>query len=133
MNRFAGETPADRRSLVQAAIEAHRLRESPYVTFEVDPTPMEAEPEGPPPWIQYRNVEEQLNLDCTDRELEPIQSVLDDLGGVHVTAQETVETGGTNLRLTVPGDDERVAHVIERLLLDGFSLPDDVRLWAVEL
>ncbi|MFP4530184.1 MAG: hypothetical protein ACLFNC_02720 [Halodesulfurarchaeum sp.] len=137
MNRFAGTTSAERESLIVAAIRAHRERQSPYLTVEAEP---EADSErtgeangGPPPWIQYRDRDDRLNLDCTAAELSSIRAAVDRIGGVHITEQESVETGGTNLRIGVSGEDERVAHVIEQLLVDGFGLPADHRLWATEI
>lgn len=135
MNRFAGRSPEDRRTLVEAAIAAHRTRESPFLTLEVDP---EAVPEndgldGPPPWIQYRDRTAELNLDCTDAERESIRTVVGDVGGVRVTEQASAEDGGTNLRIAVPGDDGRVAAVIERLLVEGFGLPSNHRLWVAAI
>lgn len=138
MNRFAGATREERTALVVAAIQAHRERASPYVTFETQPDPEAAPPTaerepGPPPWIQYRASDGQLNLDCRAAELDSIQDALGRIGGVTITDQQSVEGGATNLRIPVPGDDERVAHVIETLLIEGFGLPEDVRLWAAEI
>ncbi|MDZ7850370.1 MAG: hypothetical protein U5K70_06015 [Halodesulfurarchaeum sp.] len=137
MNRFAGTTAEERAALIVAAIRAHRDRQSPYLTLEVDP---ESDPKrsggatvGPPPWIQYREQDERLNLDCTADELDSMRAAIDQIGGVRVTEQESVEGGGTNLRISVSGDDERVAHVMEQILVDGFGLPADHRLWAIEI
>ncbi|MFB6085991.1 MAG: hypothetical protein ABEJ84_04180 [Halodesulfurarchaeum sp.] len=132
MNRFAGSTPGERNSLLVAAIRAHRERESPYLTVEVDPESTPGNGSGPPPWLQYRDRDQRLNLDCTDAELESIRAAIDQFGGVRVTDQQSVTDGGTNLRIAVSGDDERVAGVIERILVEGFSLPVDHRLWAAE-
>ena len=135
MNRFAGTSPADRRTLIEAAIAAHRTRESDFLTLEADPeaVPEPAESDGPPPWIQYRDQAAELNLDCTDAERESIRAVVGDVGGVQVTAQASVDDAGTNLRITVPGDDGRVATVIERLLVEGFGLSSDHRLWVAAI
>lgn len=136
MNRFAGTSTAEREALIVAAIRAHRARESSYLTLEVDPESSRASDEGadrPPPWIQYRDQDQRLNLDCTREELTSIRSAIDQMGGVYGTEEEPVEAGGTNLRVNVAGDDERVAHVIDRFLVDGFGLPADHRLWATEL
>jgi hypothetical protein len=136
MNRFAGRSTEDRTALIAAAVRAHRERASPYVTLEVDPAsaPGSADGEdGPAPWVQYRDADGTINLDCTDEERESIGAALEGLGGVRITEQQTVEEGGTNLRIAVSGDDERVAHVIEQILREGFGLPADHRLWATEL
>jgi len=129
MTRFDAATPADRASLIVAAIRAHRERESPFLTVETDP---QDEP-GPAPWIQFRQPEGQLNLDCTAAELDSIRAAIDGFGGVSVTEQHDVEDGGINLRIAVPGDDQRVAQVIETLFCDGFGLPESYRLWVTVL
>ncbi len=133
MNRFAAATEAERKSLAVAAIRAHRERGSPFLTLEAEPETDEEGDAGPPPWIQYRDQVGQLNLDCTETELESIRAAIDAIGGVRITDQESVEDGGTNLRIIVPGDDERIGHVVETLLTEGFGLPSDVRIWAAEI
>ena len=137
MNRFAGTVREDRESLIAAAIRAHRERQSPYLTVEVDPDSVPertgGDDAGPPPWIQYRDQDDRLNLDCTDAELPSIRAAIDGIGGVCITDQQSAETGGTNLRISVSGDDERVAYAIERVLVDGFELPVEYRLWATEI
>lgn len=129
MTRFDAATPADRESLTVAAITAHRERESPFLTLETD---SQDEP-GPAPWVQFRQQEGQVNLDCTEAELDSIRAAIDGVGGVRVTEQHDVEDGGINLRIAVPGDDKRVAQVIETLFVDGFGLPADYRLWVAAL
>jgi len=134
MSRFAGATPDERESLVTAAIEAHRERKSPYLTLEADSTDAnEDEVAGPPPWIQYRDQDGQLNLDCTDAELESMEAAIDSLGGVRVTERSADPEAGTNLRITVNGDDERIAMIVETLFVDGFGLPEEKRIWAAEI
>jgi hypothetical protein len=127
MNRFRASTPEDRRALFRAAIEAHRERDSAFLTLEAAPDDDRA---GPPPWIQYRAVDETLNLDCTEDELEAVQALIADIGGATVTARESVEDGGVNLNITVRGDDERLAAIFERLFVDGFDLDASVQVWA---
>ncbi|MGM0372459.1 MAG: hypothetical protein ACQEQJ_08145 [Halobacteriota archaeon] len=128
MSRFDATSPAERIDLVVAAIRAHRARGSAFLTLETDPE-IEDSSTGPPPWVQYRDQDKTLNLDCTEAELDSIRAAIDEFGGVRITDQHETEAG-TNLRIEVPGDDERVAQVIESLLLDGFGCPEDVRLWA---
>lgn len=134
MNRFTGTSQSERASLVVAAIRAHRERDSPFLTVKADTASTgasENESEGPAPWIQYRDPDAICNLDCTDAELDSIRATVDRIGGVTIVEQQSVEDGGTNLRLRVPGDDERVAQVIETLFIDGLGLPESFRLWAV--
>lgn len=130
MNRFRASTAEERRALFQAAIAAHRERDSAFLTLEAAPAEDRA---GPPPWIQYRVADETLNLDCTAAERESIQGVIADVGGARVDARESVEDGGVNLRITVRGDDERLAAIIERLFVEGFDLDETVSVWAAAI
>ena len=127
MNRFRASTPDDRRVLFREALEAHRERDSAFLTLEAAP---DDDRPGPPPWIQYRAADETLNLDCTEEEREAVQGLLADVGGATVAARESVEDGGVNLRVTVRGDDERLAGILERLFVDGFDLDASVPVWA---
>ena len=89
---------------------------------------------GPRPWIQYRARDALLNLDCTDTELDSVQAVIDDIGGARVTDRHTPDGAeGTNLKVSVPGDDERVAMAIESLFAEGFGLGEAYRLWVTEI
>jgi hypothetical protein len=63
-------------------------------------------------------------------ERESIQGVIADVGGATVDARESVEDGGVNLRITVRGDDERLATILERLFVEGFDLDETVSVWA---
>lgn len=131
MNRFAGTTRTERETLIEAAIRAHRERQSPFLTVEADPDRRDSA--GPAPWIQYRAQDAICNLDCRDGELDPIRATVDSIGGVTIVEQESVVEGGTNLRLRIPGDDNRVAQVIETLFIDGFGLSDSFRLWVTTI
>lgn len=130
MNRFVAHRPASRKALTQEAIAAHRARDSAALTLEADP---DRDLEGPPPWIQYRDRDDRLNLDCTEDELPAIRSVVDATGGVTIAAQKSVPEGGTNLRLAVRGDDERTAMIVERLFVEGFDCPETVPVWAAQV
>ncbi|MFW5900503.1 MAG: hypothetical protein ACOCTH_01845 [Halodesulfurarchaeum sp.] len=131
MNRFAGSTRAERESLIEAAIRAHRERKSSFLTVEADPN--HSDSAGPAPWMQYRAQDAICNLDCRDGELDSITATVDSLGGITIVEQSSVPEGGTNLRLRIPGDDKRVAQVIETLFIDGFGLSDSFRLWATAI
>ena len=134
MDRFAGATPEERRTLVVDAIKAHRERDSPYLTLEVDSEATDREtPMGPPPWIQYRAEDGRLNLDCTDAELAAVEAAIEDLGGVRITDRSSVPEAGTNLRVTASGDDGRVAMIVETLFREGFGLEEEQVVWAAEI
>lgn len=134
MNRFVGSSPDERKGLVLDAIEAHRDRKSGHLTLEAERETADGEDaSGPPPWVQYRERDSHLNLDCTAEELPSIERAVGTLGGVTITDRTAIPEAGTNLRLTVNGDDERVAMVIETLFLDGFECEADVSVWAAEI
>lgn len=137
MTRFAESTREGRLELLADGIAAHRERESLYVTAEaVAEASDEAgpDPDSKAPWIQYRDPDSLLNLDCTDEELPAVQAAIEDLGGATVTERQSPEeAAGTNLKVSVRGDDQRVAMAIESLFRKGFGLPEDYRLWVVEI
>ena len=136
MTRFAESTRQSRLELLEDGIAAHRERESRYVTVEADAGASgEADaPDSSAPWIQYRDPDSLLNLDCTDEELPAVQAVVDDIGGATVTERQSPEEAeGTNLKVSVPGDDERVAMAVESLFREGFGLSADYRLWVIEI
>lgn len=146
MSRFAADTPEERRALLADAIQAHRERDSPFVTFEAEPADKDGGVDGngdddgagaaesPTPWIQYADDEGLLNLDCTDAELPAIEAVIDEFGGASVADRTSpAEADGTNLKIQVRGDDERVAMLGASFFRDGFGLPVDYQLWVIEL
>ena len=130
MTRFAAASAAERQTLFAEAIEAHRTRESPFVTVEADPDAEMAVA----PWLQYADGDGLVNLDCTDAELPAIEAAVDSFGGATITDRTAPEDAdGTNLKITVTGDTERVAMLIESIFRDGFGLGSDYRAWVVEI
>lgn len=129
MGRFDASTAAERRALIVDAIAAHRERDSGFLTLEVD-----REEADPAPWIQFDASERLINLDVTDAEWERLESLIEDFGGCRVrerTAPEAVD--GTNVRLGLRVDDERVAQFVERCFQAVYGLPEDYRLWVADV
>lgn len=130
MTRFAADSRADRLALVADGIRAHAQRDSPFVTVQAEP----GEAMAVAPWVQYSAVDGLVNLDCRNDELDAVESAIDSVGGASVAEQTSPEdSDGTNLRITIHGDPERVAMLIEAIFREGFGLAEDYRLWVVEL
>lgn len=130
MTRFDATTPGDRQSLFAAGIRAHRERGSPFVTVEAEPGSGMAVA----PWVQFAAPEGILNTDCRDAELEAVRDAVEGFGGATVREQRSPQGAqGTNLRIEVRGDPERVAMLIERVFREGFGLPAGYRAWVAEI
>jgi hypothetical protein len=131
MTRFEASEPTEREALAVDAIEAHRERESAFCTLEADDDPSD-DPDFLPPWVQY--ADGTLNLDCTDGELDKLDGVLAEFGAFTVESQDAHEDApGTNVRIEAQTDAERVGQFVERVFQDVYDLPEDFRLWAVEV
>ena len=131
MTRFEATDTEGRVALTVDAIEAHRERESAFCTLEAHDDPSD-DPDFLPPWVQY--ADGTLNLDCTDEELDALDGVLADFGAFTVAAQDAHEDApGTNVRIEAQTDDERVGQFVERVFREVYELPEDFRLWAVEV
>ncbi|MFB6271125.1 MAG: hypothetical protein ABEH83_14370 [Halobacterium sp.] len=136
MTRFDAETEADRVALVADAIEAHRERDSAFCTLEADEEPSD-DPELLPPWVQF--ADGTLNLDCTDDELDALSTVVSRFGAFTITERESIaaetaeESPGTNVRIRAQTDPERVGQFVDAVFRDAYGLPEDFRLWAVEV
>jgi len=129
MTRFDAATPEDRRALIADAVRAHRERESPFCTVTADPD--HADDLGVP-WVQFGDG--VVNLDVVDAELERLTTLLDSRGGVTITERTSPEdVDGTNVRIEVHGDADRVAGLIEDCFREVYEVPDDVRVWATEI
>jgi hypothetical protein len=127
MSRFAADSPAERRELIADAVRAHRERESRFCTVEADP---EFADEMGVHWVQFG--EGLVNLDCTDAELDRLTDLLDARGGMSVTERASPEDAeGTNVRVEVHGDAERIAGLIEDCFQEVYELPESVRVWVV--
>lgn len=129
MTRFDADTVESRRELIADAVRAHRERESRFCTVEADP---EFADEMGVPWVQFGDG--LVNLDCTDAELSQLTDLLSARGGMSVTERASPEDAdGTNVRIEVHGDADRVAGLIEDCLREVYELPESVRVWAVEV
>ncbi len=129
MSRFSATAPEERRDLFAGAIRAHQERGSAFVTFEA-----ETEGDDPVPWVQVAGDDGLLNLDCTDAELPAVEAAISSFGGATIvdrTAPEEAE--GTNLRVTVDGDAERLAMLVQTVFQDGFGVPEGTPIWVTEL
>lgn len=156
MTRFDASEPTERRTLFADAVTAHRERASPFLTAEVTADDDGAEfgaggteaatgtddgesddgeggdeadePDRAPPWIQFGDTE--FNLDCTDAELERLESLLDEFPEFRIDQLETPdEAEATNVRITARSDANRLAAFADRAFTDVYDQPDDYRLW----
>ncbi|MCG1003930.1 MULTISPECIES: hypothetical protein [Halobacterium] len=136
MTRFDADTDAGRIELVADAIAAHRERDSAFCTLEADEDPSD-DPEFLPPWVQF--AEGTLNIDCTDDELDRLATVVSRFGAFTIEEREKVpaesadESPGTNVRIEARADDDRVGQFVDAVFEDVYELPEDFRLWAVEV
>jgi len=123
MNRFCADAARDRQLLFVDAIRAHRERDSPFLTVEVEPD------ELGPRWLQF--ADGVVNLDCTDEELDRLKALLDSFPAFKIddlTRPEDAE--GTNARVTAFADQKRIAEFIDRALGTVYDLPADYRAWV---
>ncbi|MXR21305.1 hypothetical protein [Halobacterium bonnevillei] len=131
MTRFDADATAERIALVADAIAAHRDRESAFCTLEADSDPGD-DPDFLPPWVQF--ADGTLNLDCTDEELDALSTVLSGFGAFTITSRESIEDApGTNVRVDARADDERTGQFVDAVFREVYGLPEDFRLWAVEI
>lgn len=130
MTRFAADTRDERLALVADGIAAHRERASPFVTVEAEPGPNMAVA----PWVQYAADEGLLNLDCRGSEVDAVASAIESFGGATITERHSPEEAeGTNLRVAIRGDPERVAMLVDSIFRDGFGLPAGYRAWVTAI
>ena len=153
MTRFDATDPTERRKLVADAVRAHRRRASPFLTVELDPEAVDGpagaesvpagtesvpagtesapDDEGPPtPWIQF--AEDTFNLDCTDAELDALESLLDGFPEFRIDGLDSPEgADGTNVRLTARSDANRLAAFVDRAFPAVYGAPEGYRLWVV--
>lgn len=143
MTRFDAKTSADRQALFTDAIAAHRARASAYLTIEVDVEVVERTSELDPalgtPWVQF--ADGIVNLDCTEREFDRCESVLEAFPAFSVAdltrPDEPDEHSGTespvNVRIRTVADDDRIGQFLDALLEETYDLPADYRAWVVEV
>ncbi|AUX09732.1 hypothetical protein AArcSl_2107 [Halalkaliarchaeum desulfuricum] len=128
MTRFSADTPTERRKLFADAVVAHRKRASPFLTVETS----KADDEEIAPWIQLS--EHTLNMDCTDAELERLQSMLDDYPEFRIDQLESPENvDGTNVRISARSDANRLAEFMDRAFREVYGRDDSYTAWAVEV
>lgn len=133
MTRFDATDSAERQKLFVEAIQAHRRRNSPFLTAEVDSEDDTTETEDElPPWIQF--AEKEFNLDVTDPELERLKELLDDYREFRIENLESPDDAeGTNVRISARSDANRLAGFMNRTFAQVYELPDDYRVWIVDL
>lgn len=124
MTRFSADSEEERRLLFVDAIVAHRARESPFCTFEVD-----ADDSA---WVQVGG--DTLNLDCTDGELDRLESLLNGFSAFSIEGLTSPENAqGTNVRVQTFADGERIAEFVERCFREVYEQPDKYVVWATEI
>jgi hypothetical protein len=131
MTRFDAAAPDARRELFGATIEAHRERDSEFLTLEPDTTPPDNDEELVP-WIQFGGT--TAAMDCTDTELDRLKTLLEDYPEFRIDDLERPEEAeGTHVRITARSDDQRVADFLDAVFQRAFDYPDDYRVWAVSI
>ena len=130
MTRFDAATDDGRSELFADAIRAHRERESAFLTIEASEDSNEADDsEDTVPWVQFSD--DIVNLDCTDDELTRLKSLLDSFSAFIIEDLTSPEdTDGTNVRVSVRADDERIAAFVERIFREVYERPAEYRAWV---
>lgn len=143
--RFDGTDPKSRRELFADAIDAHRTRESPFLTLEVDPETLggdhpDAEtdsntgpdPELGIPWIQV--ADDVINLDCTEDELEGLKELLSEFPACTIDElNRPEEAEGVNVRVNARTDGDRIASFLEETFRRVYGLDASYRVWVVAI
>ena len=130
MSRFHADTTEGRRELIVDAIRAHRDRGSRFTTFQ---TPADHD-DAPDPWIQYAAPETLVNLDCTDDEFARLDALLEEFGGCTIRERTTPEDAeGTNVRIEMSVDDDRVAQFVDRCFRKVYDRPSNYHLWVTTI
>ena len=148
MTRFDATTESERRELFAEAVRAHRERAGPFLTVEAatvadgheigaDDESEETEAasgddetvERVPPWVQFG--EGAFNLDCTDAELDPLRTVVDDYPEFQIDRLESPdEAEATNVGITAHTSEDRLAAFADRVFREVYGQPDDFQLWV---
>ncbi|MDQ2049732.1 hypothetical protein RBH26_04475 [Natronolimnohabitans sp. A-GB9] len=149
MTRFDAADPTERRKLYVDAIQAHRKRGSGFLTLEVDEAslsdlddadegddaadgPASPDPDLGVPWLQFGDG--TINLDCTDDELETLKTLLGEFPAFKIDAiHRPEEAEGVNVRVSAKADPNRIAQCLDAIFQRVYGLPEDVRVWIVEL
>ncbi|QRV14721.1 hypothetical protein [Haloterrigena salifodinae] len=140
MTRFDAAEATDRRKLYVDAITAHRERGRGFLTLEADTTDLEGDgddAESPDsklgvPWIQF--ADGTINVDCTDDELDTLKSVLGEFPAFKIDEINRPEDAeGANVRVSAKADPNRIAQCLDAIFQRVYELPEDVRVWVVDL
>ncbi|ELZ17371.1 hypothetical protein C477_12868 [Haloterrigena salina JCM 13891] len=140
MTRFDAAEATDRRKLYVDAITAHRERGRGFLTLEADATDLEGDSddaESPDsalgaPWIQF--ADGTINVDCTDDELDALKSVLGEFPAFKIDEINRPEDAeGANVRVSAKADPNRIAQCLDAIFQRVYELPEDVRVWVVDL
>lgn len=127
MSRFRADSSAEREALFADAVSAHRTRESPFCTFE-----LESAEDEESAWIQFG--EGVLNLDCTDEELDRLNGLLEAFPAFTIENLNRPEDAeGTNVRISAYADEERVATFVERCFREVYGRPKGYAAWTTEV
>ncbi|MWV39188.1 hypothetical protein [Natrialba sp. INN-245] len=153
MTRFEATDPTERQKLYVDAITAHRTRGSHFLTLEADgdrlesdmmASPSDGNERGTastasddaelatPPWIQFGDG--TINLDCTEDELETLKGLLAEFPAFKIdelTRPEEAE--GVNARVSAKADPNRIAQFVDSVFRRVYDLPEEFRVWAVEI
>ena len=142
MTRFDAVDPGERRKLFADAVTAHRTRGSAFLTVEAELAEAEREAgdggdgEGDadpvPPWVQF--ADQTFNVDCTDEELERLESLVGAFPEFRIDELESPEEAeGTNVRITARSDANRLADFVERAFREVYGREEDYRAWVTEI
>lgn len=92
----------------------------------------DGDPPRHPPWLQF--AEQTFNLDCTDDELDRLESLLEEFPEFRIDAMESPdEAAATNVRVSARSDANRLADFADRVFREVYRRPEDYRAWVVEI
>ena len=136
MTRFDAADPTDRRKLYAEGIQAHRERGGGFVTFEVDEESLaqaeDLDPDLGTPWIQF--ADGTINLDCTDAELEELKGLLSEYPVFKIDELNRPEdVDGVNVRISAKADPNRIGQFLDAVFRRAYGLPEEYRVWIVDL
>ena len=140
MTRFDAADPGERRRLFAEAVAAHRTRGSAFLTIEAELTEAEREArdgdggdaEPVPPWVQF--ADKTFNLDCTDDELDRLESLIGEFPEFRIDGMESPEEAeGTNVRITARSDANRLAQFVERTFREVYGREEGYRAWVTRI
>ena len=131
MTRFDADSDTERRKLFAEAIDAHRKRDSEFLTIEPDELPPEADDELLP-WIQFSDT--TISMDCTDAELDRLKGLLDSYPEFRAESLESPEEAeGTHARISARSDANRLAMFIDEAFQTVYGYESGYRAWVVAI